>query len=353
LTKKLVVLGSAALLLLLAGGGFLYWRFVCCYGVVQRQPRVVEDLSPYGDELRSLGDDSPTNVQEYRPGTPTYSGPGWYPRWSPDRSLLAVTTNGAGFYHTVNFWDERSHRLTPVVSIKEADPGSGVAHRYAWSQDSQALLIYGRGSLVSGESLPKLCLVYLPRRDELSALTKCPAYQCAVGSLSVPGGAVQLTLETDQRSWSSDRDVAIRLIAGNTRQAEVSIRSAHLLLQPATNRQSLSKAGFMSVPLDVKTGRAQNQGSLSASTLGPQAETTAEVANPQRILWTGYSNGVFGERGVFGDLYSKAKSGAYVLTVEAQVRANGSASSAQDWSCLASNEVAIELQGGSAPAGGS
>jgi hypothetical protein len=39
---------------------------------------------------------------------------------------------------TVSVFDEASHRQTPVVSIKEADPASGIAHRYAWSQDSQA-----------------------------------------------------------------------------------------------------------------------------------------------------------------------------------------------------------------------
>jgi hypothetical protein len=116
------------------------------------------------------------NGRNTDPELQTYAGPGWYPRWSLDQKRLAVTTSGAGYYHTVNFWDEPGRHLRPVVSIKEADPGSGAAHRYAWSRDSKALLIFGRGKLRSGEFPPLLCLVYLPHTDELYRLSRCPEY---------------------------------------------------------------------------------------------------------------------------------------------------------------------------------
>jgi hypothetical protein len=102
---------------------------------------------------------------------------------------VAVTTSwGAGlanafvglvidrpFYHTVSVWDARSAHVTPAVSIKEADPHSGIAHRYAWSSDSQALLIVGAGHLPEDyDALVELCLVYLPAEDQLYRLSHCP-----------------------------------------------------------------------------------------------------------------------------------------------------------------------------------
>jgi len=51
--------------------------------------------------------------------------------------------------------------MTPVMSIKD-DPHSGIAHRYAWSADSRALLIHGTGRLSEWDdsSITDLCLVY-------------------------------------------------------------------------------------------------------------------------------------------------------------------------------------------------
>jgi hypothetical protein len=63
------------------------------------------------------------------------------------------------------------------LSIKEADPHSGIAHRYAWSRDSRALLIYGSSRLPEDyETIRTLCIVYLPKRNELYRLRNCPEF---------------------------------------------------------------------------------------------------------------------------------------------------------------------------------
>jgi hypothetical protein len=142
-------------------------------------------LAPYGDELRALpryGDSgSPDDYRE--PGVP-----GSYQRRSSNARYIATTSSlvfpGDFFFglvwdrpqiHTVSVWDMTTATLTPVVSIKEADPGSGIAHRYAWSRDSAALLIYGSGRLPENyDEVVPLCLVYLPRTDQLLRLGQCP-----------------------------------------------------------------------------------------------------------------------------------------------------------------------------------
>ena len=176
----------AIVVVVLAGVSAVLWAYS---GVVRRHSRVVEDLPPYGDELRHLPPygDSPTPADE---AAERYSGPGWYPRRSPDGVHVAVTTSWGGLaaqmlllgilldrphIHTVNVWDEKTSRLVPVVSIKEMDPQSGIAHRYAWSRDSKALLIYGSGRLPEDfDKVLDLCVVYLPASDELYRLSNCP-----------------------------------------------------------------------------------------------------------------------------------------------------------------------------------
>jgi hypothetical protein len=157
--------------------------------VVRRMAVVVNDLPQYGSELRGLEPyaESPSDRDPHERGG--YSGPGWYVRRAPDGAYRAVTTSwggflgevvlglfvGRAFYHTVAVWDEGAHTLQSVVSIKESDPHSGIAHRYAWSKDSQALLIHGSGRLPEDyDSIVELCLVYLPRRDTLYRLSECP-----------------------------------------------------------------------------------------------------------------------------------------------------------------------------------
>jgi hypothetical protein len=176
---------TACVLVMLVVAAVSSWAYS---GVVRRHCRVVDDLPPYGDELRSLPpyEDSPS-VKRPRDG---HSGPGWYPRRSPDGTRVAVTTSWGGLFgdvvlgllidrpyiHTVNVWEDATHHLVPVVSIKEADPHSGIAHRYAWSKDSNALLIYGAGRLPEDYDrvVGDLCVVYLPSSDDLVRLANCP-----------------------------------------------------------------------------------------------------------------------------------------------------------------------------------
>jgi hypothetical protein len=157
-------------------------------GLVARSPRVVDDLPPYGDELRALpgyGDSASVNAESGLP----YAGPGRYARRSPDGTYVAATESWGGFLgevilglaidrpfiHSVGVWHERAGRFVRVLSIKEADPHSGIAHRYAWSKDSKALLIFGSGRLADDyERVMNLCVVYLPETDALHRLSKCP-----------------------------------------------------------------------------------------------------------------------------------------------------------------------------------
>jgi hypothetical protein len=150
--------------------------------VVRRHSKLVDDLPPYGDELRRVPPYGGTRGDDG-----SYSGPGWYPRRAPDGQRVAVTESWSvpsapiglvtdrPFLHTVAVWERKTKRLTPVVSIMEADPHSGIAHRYTWSQDSRALLIHGSGRLPEDyDSVLELCVVYLPAEDLLYRLQKCP-----------------------------------------------------------------------------------------------------------------------------------------------------------------------------------
>jgi hypothetical protein len=189
--KRILVSIGLVLVLTGAAGGWA-WSWLHS-DLVLRHGIPVQDLPPYGDELRRLEPyaESPSDADPHR--SATYNGPGWYVRRSPDGSHVAVTTSWGGpfaytflglivdrpFIHTVSVFDEQSHQLTPVVSIKEADPASGIAHRYAWSKDSQALLIHGSGGLPEDYGMSiSLCLVYLARKDRLYRITNCsPPWQ--------------------------------------------------------------------------------------------------------------------------------------------------------------------------------
>jgi hypothetical protein len=167
------------------------WAWSRAYSsVVRRHSTAVADLPGYGDELRRLEPygESPSDPDPHR-GPTAYAGSGWYSRRSPDGRHVAVTTSWGGvfeytflglvvdrpFYHTVAVWDEKRHSLIPVVSIKESDPASGIAHRYAWSRDSEALLIHGSGSLPEDYATAmELCEVYLPAKDQLFRIKDCP-----------------------------------------------------------------------------------------------------------------------------------------------------------------------------------
>lgn len=150
--------------------------------VVRRHSQLIDDLPPYGDELRQVPPYGDTHAEDR-----SYSGPGWYPMRSFDGRRVAVTLSWTApsvpvglitdrpFLHTVAVWNEQTQRLQLVVSIMEADPHSGIAHRYTWSQDSKALLIHGSGRLPENyDDVLELCLVYLPERDMLYRLLNCP-----------------------------------------------------------------------------------------------------------------------------------------------------------------------------------
>jgi len=180
--RRCVIWVTAAAVVLIAASAFAYWRFFCCYGIVNRAPKKVADLPPYGDEIKRQELNPPAPAAP----TPTYTGQGGYLRWAPDKSRAAVTTNVAGYYRTISVWDEHARRLTPVISIEDADPGSGRAYRYTWSEDSKALLIYGHGSLPWGENgaavwVSKICFVYLPHEDQLYFIDPCKGTKWAYG----------------------------------------------------------------------------------------------------------------------------------------------------------------------------
>jgi hypothetical protein len=157
--------------------------YACDGPVVARRPAEVPDMPGYGDELRAL-ELNPPMPPEPRP----YTGSGSYPRWSPDGTVAAVTTEARGNAQTVNIWDARTEHLRPLISIAEFDPGSGRAYRYAWSRDGKALLIYGHGRLADGdqsETVPddrmRLCLVYELQRDTLYRISPCQRVKWAFG----------------------------------------------------------------------------------------------------------------------------------------------------------------------------
>ena len=150
--------------------------------VVRRHSQVIDDLPPYGEELRRVQPLVDAITEDNR-----YSGRGSYRIRSPDGERVAVTLSwnvpsipigfvtDRPFLHTVAVWDESTKRLRRVVSVMETDPHSGFSHRYTWSLDSKALLIHGTGRLPENyEDVRDLCVVYLPREDVLYRLRNCP-----------------------------------------------------------------------------------------------------------------------------------------------------------------------------------
>ena len=154
----------------------------CDGPVVGRTPIEVPDVPGYGKELRDL-ELNPPKPTDARP----YSGPGSYPRWSPDGTYVATTTQARGYYQTVNVWHAPTQSTRPIVSIGEFDPGSGRAYRYAWSRDGKALLIYGHGRVADGsqgsvsDERMRLCLIYQVDQDTLHRIFPCQGVKWAFG----------------------------------------------------------------------------------------------------------------------------------------------------------------------------
>ncbi len=194
--KRTVVRAAAAVLLLLLAGCAATLRWLS-YRDPAPKPATVADVPVYGDALRAL----PIYEDVQEPGVqppPRYTGPGSGVRWSPDRRFAAVTTNwddnyhlmpppqqgsntrgmldlvsDATCFHTVAVWDPARNVLRPIATTREADCLSGSSHGYAWSADSQALLIYGSESRPDG-SVQRLCVVYLAPAERAYRLGNCP-----------------------------------------------------------------------------------------------------------------------------------------------------------------------------------
>jgi hypothetical protein len=102
-----------------------------------------------------------------------YMFPGRLPVPSPDRLRVAcLRSDGSGF-HSVHVWSPGADTLVAVVSLWEADPGSGVSFRYYWSADSEVLFIDGttRGFARSRMEAPRrVRLLYDVGRDELAEI---------------------------------------------------------------------------------------------------------------------------------------------------------------------------------------
>ena len=98
-------------------------------------------------------------------GTTRYLGPGGTLKPSPDRGKAAFLRSGSlgTSLHSIHVWDLETGDTETVLSLTEADPGSGRSFDYRWSQDSRALHISGgTGGFVARSAEPaELNLIYL------------------------------------------------------------------------------------------------------------------------------------------------------------------------------------------------
>ena len=78
-------------------------------------------------------------------GKLSYLIPGSRMKPSPNREHIAylVSANGFSGSHTLSLYNCASQQSAPVLSLEEADPGSGISFSYRWSKDSKALLFEG------------------------------------------------------------------------------------------------------------------------------------------------------------------------------------------------------------------
>lgn len=142
---------------------------VAWHGIVVARPRTGSALA-YGSELCRV------RTEPLAPEPPRQwsdPAPGGHYRANPQGRYLALTREAVREYHAVLVWDETKRSFRSVVSIQEADPGSGPSHDYRWSLDGKALLIYGSGSLPFQPQPADLLYAYLPDEDQLLELPSC------------------------------------------------------------------------------------------------------------------------------------------------------------------------------------
>ena len=99
--------------------------------------------------------------------------PGQMPFPSPDRQAVAFLRSERHGFHSLHLWREGDAEPLTVVSLWEADPGSGPSFYWTWSSDSKVLFVRGtaRGSKGSPASSPSpVRLLYDVEGDRLVEL---------------------------------------------------------------------------------------------------------------------------------------------------------------------------------------
>lgn len=72
-------------------------------------------------------------------------------RRSPDGQLSVRSDSAGEFDRRLTVTRQGAAAPIPVITIREADPGSGISYGYAWTRDGRALLIRGTGSIDGGQ----------------------------------------------------------------------------------------------------------------------------------------------------------------------------------------------------------
>ena len=104
-------------------------------------------------------------LYDFNEETTRYLGPGGTLKASPDRRKAALLRSGSfgTSLHSIHVWNLETGRTETVLSLTEADPGSGRSFDYRWSRDSRALHISGgAGGFVARSAEPRqLNLIYV------------------------------------------------------------------------------------------------------------------------------------------------------------------------------------------------
>ena len=169
--------------------GFAWWLTTRApRGIIVRAPRVDESAARYLAEFTRSPHDTKAR-----------------PRYSPDGRWLVSDTLVRDSYYTIRVFDLQTRGLLPVVTIREADPGSGRSFRRGWSSDSRALIIRGTGAFWRGEN-QAICLVFLPFDRQLINDASCLVDR-AGASRSLPESLGLATLTQPSlraKSYTSD-----------------------------------------------------------------------------------------------------------------------------------------------------